>query len=71
MQEASFEYLEKASEITLLEALDELELAVSQVVRLSFSKFVKSGKIFIVVLVVHDDAFMPRVVKSTLPQANY
>ncbi|XP_065065553.1 acetyl-CoA carboxylase-like isoform X3 [Rhopilema esculentum] len=30
-QEASFDYLEKASEITLLEALDELELAVSQV----------------------------------------
>eukprot|EP00794_Sanderia_malayensis_P012741 gene12741-14046_t len=30
-KEASFEYLEKASEITLLEALDELELAVSTV----------------------------------------
>ncbi len=31
-QEASFDYLEKASEVTLQEALDELELAVSKVV---------------------------------------
>lgn len=35
-QEASFEYMEKESEIQLLEALDQLEVAFSESVRTGF-----------------------------------